>query len=149
MPTLVTYLNWTPIFEWYVVQCGSKNNGIRHGFQLKDFSPRKDWIACSEYDNHFRFNNQHNWGDHLNRWMRIFTLMMDKMFIRAPKIMMWKWLKPQFGIANHLILIVCCHPWRSELGKGKYSRPIYLTQVKSGEMLVPYTRNVRVTSHMS
>ena len=25
MPNLVTYLNWTPILEWFVVRCASKN----------------------------------------------------------------------------------------------------------------------------
>ena len=25
MPNLVTALNWTPIFEWYVIRCGFKN----------------------------------------------------------------------------------------------------------------------------
>jgi hypothetical protein len=28
MPNLITYLNYTPIFEWYIVKCGS-NNGYR------------------------------------------------------------------------------------------------------------------------
>jgi hypothetical protein len=25
VPNLITYLNWTPILEWHVVWCGSKN----------------------------------------------------------------------------------------------------------------------------
>ena len=25
MPNSVTHRNWTPIFEWYVIRCGSKN----------------------------------------------------------------------------------------------------------------------------
>ena len=25
VPNSVTYLNWTPILEWYVVRCGSKS----------------------------------------------------------------------------------------------------------------------------
>ena len=40
MPTSVISLNRTPIFEWYVVWCGSKNRYQRHVFI-------KDWIACS------------------------------------------------------------------------------------------------------
>jgi hypothetical protein len=30
MPKSVTYLNHTPIFEWHVVWCGSKNGYKKH-----------------------------------------------------------------------------------------------------------------------
>ena len=34
-PNLITYLNWTPIFEWCVVRCGSKN-GYQKDMCLKE-----------------------------------------------------------------------------------------------------------------
>ena len=27
VPNTITYLNWTPTFEWYVVRCGSRTCG--------------------------------------------------------------------------------------------------------------------------
>ena len=53
VPNSVTYLNRTPIFEWYVDKCGSKN-----GYQ-KNMCLQKYWLSCSKYDNQ---NSQHNWG---------------------------------------------------------------------------------------
>ena len=55
MPNSVTYLNRTPIFEWNVVWCGSKNwiSNI-HLFG-------RDWIVCLKCDNHSRRIGQHNW----------------------------------------------------------------------------------------
>ena len=74
---LITYRNRTPIFEWYVVRCGSKNN-----YQKKHVYER-NWTARSTYDNHSRFNSQHNLGgtyEHLMS-MGIFTFIMNKNFI--------------------------------------------------------------------
>ena len=39
MPILVTDLNWTPIFEWCVVKCGSKN-GFQKDMCLKEIELR-------------------------------------------------------------------------------------------------------------
>ena len=75
-PNLVTYLNWTPIFEWCVVRCGSMN-----GYQKDVFE--RDWTTCSKYDNHSRLNSQCNWGnlyDHL-MGMRIFTFIVNMIFM--------------------------------------------------------------------
>ena len=38
MPNLVTYLNQTPLFEWCVVRCGSKNNHQKTIMSLKGIS---------------------------------------------------------------------------------------------------------------
>ena len=38
-----------------MVRCGSKNRYQKHVFQ-------RDWTTCSNNDNHFRLNSQHNWG---------------------------------------------------------------------------------------
>ena len=38
VPNLVTYLNWTPTFEWCMVWCGSKN-GYQEDMCLKEFGP--------------------------------------------------------------------------------------------------------------
>lgn len=32
-PSLVSYLEWTPILKWYVVWCGSKKNTKRNVFK--------------------------------------------------------------------------------------------------------------------
>ena len=39
VPNLVTYLNQTPIFEWYVVWCGSENEYQKH-MSLKEIGLR-------------------------------------------------------------------------------------------------------------
>ena len=44
--------------------------------------------------------------DHLRR-IRIFTLIMNKIFIRVPKITRQRMLWTQFGFVNHLALIAC------------------------------------------
>ena len=43
---------------------------------------------CSKNDNHSRLDDQHIWGDPYDCLMssRILSLVMNKMFIRAPKI---------------------------------------------------------------
>ena len=40
-PNSVTYLCQTPIFEWCVVRCGSKNGPKRHMF-------KRDWTMLSK-----------------------------------------------------------------------------------------------------
>ena len=47
MPTLLTSLDWAPIFEWFVSKCGSKR------------------LCSKEIGGHaqnFRLNSQHNGG---------------------------------------------------------------------------------------
>ena len=64
---------------------------------------RRDWTPCSKYVDHSRLNIQHNYGhlhDHLMS-MKIFSLILNKMFIWAPKIMV-KWLRPMCRFAKHL-----------------------------------------------
>ena len=64
---------------------------------------RRDWTPCSKYVDHSRLNIQHNYGhlhDHLMS-MKIFSLILNKMFIWAPKIMV-KWLRPLCRFAKHL-----------------------------------------------
>ena len=52
MPKLNTTTIWTPIFEWYMVACETKN-----GHQI-DMYLKIKWTACSKYANHSRFNRQ-------------------------------------------------------------------------------------------
>ena len=56
--------------------------GVDPKADTKDVSKR-DWTMCSKYDNSSRFNSQHNWGDlyDLVINMRVFTLIMNKIFI--------------------------------------------------------------------
>ena len=35
VPNVVAYLSWTPIFEWYAIWWGSKNNGISKNMKVK------------------------------------------------------------------------------------------------------------------
>ena len=78
VPNLVTYVNWTLVFECYVLRCGSKNRYEKGTVCLK-------WIGttCSQYDRHSRLNSQRNWGNLYDDLMsmRIFTLITNKMFI--------------------------------------------------------------------
>ena len=69
---------------------------------------KRDRIACSKYDNHFRFQVYVIWRDLYDHSMStiIFMLVMNKILIWAPKIMRSKWLQPWFGFASCLVLIV-------------------------------------------
>ena len=49
---LVTYHNWTPIFEWCVGSCESEQTPKRHLFKV-------DWMTSSKLSNNSRFNCQH------------------------------------------------------------------------------------------
>ena len=54
MPHLSTTIIKTPIFEWYVVMCGSKNwHQKRHVFKTY-------WSVCSIHGNHSKLNSQHD-----------------------------------------------------------------------------------------
>ena len=53
-PYSVTFLNQTPICEWCVGTCGSKN-GHQKGIMF-----RRDWTTCSKFVNHLRLSSQHN-----------------------------------------------------------------------------------------
>ena len=46
----------------------------------------RDWTTCSKHDNHSRLHNWVDLYDHLMS-MRIFILILNEIFIRAPKIM--------------------------------------------------------------
>lgn len=64
-----------------MVRCGSKNKTKRHIFA-------KDWTTCSDYDNHSKLHSQDDYKhlhDHVMS-TRILTLIMLKVFIRAPRI---------------------------------------------------------------
>ena len=53
MPNSTTYLNQTPIFEWYVVRCGSKN--IYHS--RLNMCIEEIGLMCSKFDNHPSVNS--------------------------------------------------------------------------------------------
>ena len=82
MPNLVAYLNRTPIFEWYVIGMSLKMDTKRHVL-------KRNWIMCSKNDMHSKLSSQHNWGDLDDYLMstRIYTFIIDKIFILAPEIM--------------------------------------------------------------
>ena len=69
-PNLVTLLKWAPIFEWCLERVDTKKR------------------LCVE--KRLEINSQHhNWGDLYDHQMmkRVFTLIMNNIFIRALKIM--------------------------------------------------------------
>ena len=85
----------THIFKCYLVRCGSKEQPPqRHMF--RDFGLHAQNILGSI------ISVQGNLYDHLMSFS-IFTLIMNKIFIRAPK----KWRQAQFGFASHLTQIAC------------------------------------------
>ena len=68
---VVTSLNWTPIFDWYVVWCGSKNGYGKHVIKKKVVT--------------LTFKSQHNFDierlyDHLMS-TRIITLILNKILM--------------------------------------------------------------------
>ena len=94
VPNSVTYLNRTPIFYCYVVECGSQN------MIQKDTNLEENWSTCSTYDNYIysKLNSQHDYRNLYNH-------------LWAWKSSLWKLrgkcLRPWFGFANHLVLIGC------------------------------------------
>ena len=54
MPNLVTYLNRTPIIEWYVVRCGSKNGYQKGIIRLKELG------LHAQNHNHSMLKSQQN-----------------------------------------------------------------------------------------
>jgi hypothetical protein len=54
VPHSNTTIVWTPIFEWYAIRHGSKNQ-TKHTYMFK-----RDWTTRSEYANHPRFNDEND-----------------------------------------------------------------------------------------
>ena len=136
MPNLVTYRNQTPIFKWYVVSCGSKNE-----------HPKRDWTMCSKQVNHSKLNNQHNWGNLYDHLMstRIFTLVMNEIFI----ISSHNYNESGYGLALDLLPIHSksrvAYPRRSELvRKSNHLKPIYVMDFQVTQM---QTRKAYFSSH--
>ena len=77
VPKSKTTIIWTPIFEWYVVRCRSKN------WHHKDMCLRKDCNKSSNYDNHLGSIVTEFGGDLHGQLMstRIFTLIINNIFI--------------------------------------------------------------------
>ena len=84
VPNSVTCVNEPPMYERYVVRCGFKNK-YQEDMCLKEIGLH----GISKYDNHYRLNGQSsyevgNLDDHL-MGMKIFTLIINKIFIQTPK----------------------------------------------------------------
>jgi hypothetical protein len=64
-PNLVVFLDRTPVFEWCVVRCGSKN-GYHNNMWFKETRLVSSYVA------YFKFNIQHlKWGDDLTHAIRV------------------------------------------------------------------------------
>ena len=57
MPNSITHPKKTPILEWCVVECRSKNG------RQKIVCMKGDYSMCSEKFDHSKLKHQHNWGD--------------------------------------------------------------------------------------
>ena len=122
-PSSLTYTNWTPILEWYVVRCGSMNGYWKDSCFIEiGLHARNMYTILGSIVNIFGVDLY----DHLMS-TRIFTLIINKILIGAPKNMR-NGLQPHFGFANYLLLIICFiwhhekwASWRSD-----HLRPIYL-----------------------
>ena len=90
----VTYLELTPIFEWHVIRCGSNN---KHQNRMDYMSKNMSTIWSSKVNIIGGEYNEHSLST------RIFTLVMNMIFIQAPKIMR-KVVVRRFQLANHLVL---------------------------------------------
>ena len=83
MPEPDTTIIWTHVFEWYVVECGSKNG------RQKRHVRKRGWITCSStHVGHSRFDSQHDMGNSYDHFtsMGVFVLTMYKIFMRALSI---------------------------------------------------------------
>ena len=85
---------WEPVFEWYIGRCGSKN-GHQQGMHLKEIGLRVQNLLVIRLSSivNMIFGGGRPGGkgggelyDQLMS-MRIFTLIMNKIFMIAPKIM--------------------------------------------------------------
>ena len=89
----------TPVFEWCVVTCGSKNQ------YQKDTCLKETGLKVLKIANNFRLNSPHNWGGDLyNQLHKKENLVHFDMSSKNYKEKGW-W--PQFGFASHLVLIAC------------------------------------------
>ena len=83
MPSSNTAIIWTPVFETYVVRCGSKN-GYQRDTNSKEIGrcAQNMLVILGSMINKY-------WGDpddHLMS-MRMFNLLMNKIIMGPPKIM--------------------------------------------------------------
>ena len=81
-PKLIIYLLCTPVFEWYVVWCGYKNK------YEKDICLKEIGLHAQNMITILSLS-QHDWGDLYDHLLstKIFTLIIYKIIIGAPKIM--------------------------------------------------------------
>ena len=83
VPKSNTAIIWTPVFEWHVVRCEfGGGTPFKHVFKRGLTTCSKN-VLCTMLD------SQHDCGDLYDHLMstRIFTLIMNKLFIWAPKMM--------------------------------------------------------------
>ena len=88
MTSKVMCFIWLLILDRYLYLSGM-SFGVAPKMNTKMACIQKRSDCFLIYDNHIRFDSQHNWGnlyDHLMS-MRVFILIMIKIFIWAPKIM--------------------------------------------------------------
>ena len=80
VPNLDTYLNWTPIFEWRMVWCGSKN-GYQEDMYVEEFRPHaQNMITILDSTVHIIGGGGEDLYHHLMS-TGIFTLIMNMIFL--------------------------------------------------------------------
>lgn len=84
VPYMVLHQNQTFAIEWYGGMCGYKNK-----YKNQKHVSKKGWTTNSNYDNHSTLDSHHNWKNLYDQLIstKYFTLIMNKMFTCAPKIM--------------------------------------------------------------
>jgi hypothetical protein len=76
------HLKRTPRFELCVVRCGVKNTN-QEGIMWS----KENWTTCLKFVNYSNYSTLNNLYDLYDQLMRIFTLILNKMFLRALKLM--------------------------------------------------------------
>ena len=102
----VTFMNQTPIFEVVCDQVWIQER------TPKKFVLKRDQTIYIEDINHCKLDNHLKWMDLYEHSisMRLFTLIMYKILIRAPKIMRKVGYNLNYlGFVNHLAPIMCFH----------------------------------------
>ena len=117
----------------------------------------RDWTTCSNMLNILSSIVNINWEDLYDHLMNTgnFTLIMSKIFIRAPQFMS-KWLRASFGFASHLTLIAYFISYKKWVQREKCpnnTRLPYLISMPSDSLLrrhaaIMTSKITRVLTHL-
>jgi hypothetical protein len=108
IPTQQQFL--TPIFEWYVIWCGSKNGHQGHKcFEVIGLCAQNRLIGVNSIVNMIG-------GIYMTTWWARESLILNEKFQHDVQNLRGKWLHARFGFANHRALIACFISYMWEVG---------------------------------